>query len=917
MADLYVLGTVISDHDSAACLLKNGQLVAAIEEERLCRVKRGDKRNSVRRAIHYVLNVAGIPFDRVDLIATDVDHYYPPDHPPFDVFPDYPKKESIVQINHHVGHVASAFLPSKFGRAAVLTVDASGGIAPVVPDKSHWGLLKHEIDFRERGLITAHQNPTLEQLLAEKPQGDARNYPAESLTLNLCERGKPFLEMENYFADASLGYFYALCGHFLDMEEGSLMGLSSHGKRTEYYDAMRDLLQLLPNGRVAVNPKWMLYWEGAHVLEDPVNIKRLTPLFYETFGQARRFDQEIIPRDKNFAWAAQKRLEDAMVHVAGHMFEITKCKNLCIAGGVGLNSVANHVILEKTPFENIFIQPAASDDGIALGNALFGHYVLAGLPKDPFFDMGDACLGREYSEPEIEHFLKALSNDHLMIEYLPSMPFIEKVDLLYKTDPEAEYSRREMTFNPKRGLFEIEVDATDADLIHYEFEVLAASPQNYIFKAPDKSKENNPTVQFAESQAKGTPDSRFIKCDIQSSHKDDQYTEKLDPFEKFLKHNHDVAGVLDGQRAFIGPEHVVIDPTNRCDNNCIGCWTRSPLLGSATASEDWKKQQMPTERLCGLIKELAEMGTKRIRFTGGGEPFVHPGIMDALHLVKEKGLITAVTTNFSALTPEKVDQLANLGIDEITVSLWAGTPDVYSRSHPNKSQATFEKIESNLRLLCSKKPANSKVILANVIFSMNFMETREMLDFALRVGADGIYFTVIDSVHLRTDGLLLTPPHIEVLEDHILQVKEKVDEENKGGRDFLLDNFHGFLRRIKGIGATTGDYDLLAVDQIPCYIGWIFCRILPNGDVSPCCRGVDLPMGNITNRGFADVWNSDTYNEFRRMALNEKKSHPYFKMISCYRTCDNLMHNEQVHDKISRLSDKEKEQLVEFIVKKR
>jgi len=910
LADIYILGAVISDHDSAVCLLKNGGLIGAIGEERLCRVKRGDKGNSIRRAIHYVLNAAKIPMERVDLIATDVDHYYPPDHPPFDVFPDYKNKEKIVQINHHVGHVASAFLPSTFGRAAVLTIDASGGIAPVVPDKSHWGLLRHEIDFREKGFVTAHRNPTLEQLLKEKPEGEARNYPAESLTLNLCERGKPFLEMENYFADSSLGYFYALCGHFLDMEEGSLMGLSSHGEKSEFYEAMKDVILLLPEGRIAINPDWMLYWEGAHVLVDPVNIKRLTPLFYESFGQARSFDQKITRRDKNFAWAAQKRLEDAMVHVAAHLFDITKCENLCIAGGVGLNSVANHVVLEKTPFTNIFIQPAASDDGIALGNALFGHYVLAGLPKAPFFDMGDACLGRDYPADEIESFLKAYSDQRLKIEYLPSMPFIEKVDLLYKTDPATDYTRVEMDFNPKRGLYEIEVDVAGADLVEYEFEVNAASPKSYIYKPPvDK----NPN----EQKSKGSPDSRFIKCDVQAKTSVEIDAPPLDPFEKFLNDNLDVAGILDGKRAFIGPEHVVIDPTNRCDNNCIGCWTRSPLLGGAAAAEDWKKQQMSTERLCGLVDELADMGTKRLRFTGGGEPFVHPGIMEVLRKVKERNLISAVTTNFSALTPGKVEELAGLAIDEITVSLWAGTPDVYSRSHPNKSQTTFENIESNLRLLCAKKPKDSKVILANVIFSMNFMETRQMLDFALRVGADGIYFTVIDSVHLRTDGLLLTPPHIKVLEDHILQVKEKVDKIKERGRDFLLDNFHGFLRRIRGIGAVTGDYDKIAVDEIPCYIGWIFCRILPDGNISPCCRGVDLPMGNIANRGFSEVWNNNKYKEFRHMALKEKKNHPYFNKMACYRTCDNLMHNEQVHEKISRLTAKEKERIVEFVVKRR
>ena len=899
MADLYVMGTVISDHDSAVCLLRNGKLVAAIGEERLCRIKRGDPRNSIRRAINYVLAEAGIDFDRVDWILCDCDHYYPPDHPPIDVFPDFPRKDRVVQINHHVGHVTSAFLPSPFDEAAVLTVDASGGIAPIVPDKRHWGLIRHEIDFRGKGFFVAHKNPTLEELLAAKPGGEARNYPAESLSLCRCVRGEPFVELENYFASASLGYFYAIVAHFLDMEEGSFMGLSSHGRQTEYYDAACEMLRLLPEGRIEINVDWMKYWEGAHVLDDPVNTKRLTAKFFETFGRARHHTDKITDRDKNFAWAMQKRLEDAMVHVATHLHELTGSKNLCIAGGVGLNSVANLVVLQNTPFEHIFVQPAASDDGIALGNALFGHYVLNDFPRDRFFDMGDAGTGRRYAENEIEGFFEGLDQGRLKIDYLPSLPFVHSVDVLVRTAPEAEPQRIPMAYNHARKRFEIEIDVHSTDAIEYEFDVTADSPSDYVYRPP---------------QDAPVTDAGFSSCEIRIEEKPSE--ENQDPFARFLNDHRDIAGVLEGQQAFVGPEHVVIDPTNRCDNNCIGCWTRSPLLGSAAATDDWKRQELDPDRLLTMIDELAEMGTKRIRFTGGGEPFLHPAIMEALRKTKEHGLIAAVTSNFSAIREPQVRTLAELGVDEITVSLWAGSPEVYARSHPNKSAKTFERIESHLRLLSSLKPKSSKLILANVIFSMNFMETREMLDFALRVGADGIYFTVIDSVHDRTDGLLLTPPHIGVLEDHLLQVKDKVDGLPAQGREFLLDNFDGFLRRIRSIGAVKGNYDKIAVDEVPCAIGWIFCRILPDGDVSPCCRGVDLPMGNINEQSFAEIWHGKKYREFRQMALTQKKSHKYFAPVACHRTCDNLMHNLELKRRIDKLTDQEKQHLLKFVAGK-
>jgi len=919
MADKYVLGTVISDHDSAACIVKNGRVIAAIAEERLCRVKRGDKRNSIRRAIHYVLAEAKISMNQVDLICCDCDHYYPPGgHPPVDVFPDFLSKNDIIQINHHIGHVTSAFLPSGFDEAAVLTIDASGGIAPIVPDKSHWGLLEHEIDFRKRGFITAHENPPLEQLLAEKPGGAARNYPAESLSLCHCMLGEPFVELENYFAESSLGYYYALCAMFLDMEEGSLMGLASHGKNTPYYDAMCNVLLLDPDGRIRINPDWYLFWEKNHVLENPVSLKRVSRQFLKTFGKPRIFSDDITQRDMDFAWAAQQRLEDAMVHVGNHLFDITQSDNLCIAGGVGLNSVANGTLLEKTPFKNIFIQPASTDDGIALGNALFGYYVLADLPEKSRFDMGNAYLGREVPESELDRFIEDLEKGSITIDYLPSIPMIQKVELIYKMNGqkgEETDNQVEMNFNTLTGRYETKLDVQATEMIEYEFEVYSDQPASYSIQ----KKSAPPRKQWLQTGISelpiptGSPDSRVPLCEI----KDDPPAEKEDPFEKFLNDHRDVAGVLEGEKAFVGPEHVVIDPTNRCDNNCIGCWTRSPLLGDTGANDAWKNQQMETGRLLTLIDELAELGTKRIRFTGGGEPFLHPGILKGLAKTKEHGLITAVTTNFSALNEKQVMELSEIGVDELTISLWAGTPEVYSRSHPNKTAQTFDRIKRLIKVLSANKPASSKIILANVIFSMNFMETREMLDFALDVGADGIYYTVIDSVQPKTEGLLLQEDQLPILEDHILQVKDKVDGLNANGNSFLLDNFDGFMRRFQSLGATTGNYDKIAVEEIPCYIGWIFCRILPNGDVSPCCRGVDLPMGNLENTGFAEIWNSKKYMKFRAMALKEKKSHSYFRPISCYRTCDNLMHNQQFHKRITSLSEDEKRQLKEYIIDKR
>jgi MoaA/NifB/PqqE/SkfB family radical SAM enzyme len=109
----------------------------------------------------------------------------------------------------------------------------------------------------------------------------------------------------------------------------------------------------------------------------------------------------------------------------------------------------------------------------------------------------------------------------------------------------------------------------------------------------------------------------------------------------------------------------------------------------------------------------------------------------------------------------------------------------------------------------------------------------------------------------------------------------------------------GFRRKLKSIGdSMKQSYDKDIVDTIPCYIGWTFARVLPDGDVIPCCKAHKKPLGNLHKGKFREIWVSDKYMEFRRMALSEKKSHPYFREINCFRSCDNTGMNLMTHAKL-------------------
>lgn len=344
--------------------------------------------------------------------------------------------------------------------------------------------------------------------------------------------------------------------------------------------------------------------------------------------------------------------------------------------------------------------------------------------------------------------------------------------------------------------------------------------------------------------------------------------------------------------ALRGPEQVVVDITNRCNERCVGCWLYSPLLRDKS-NPQWLRQEIEFPIVKNLIDNLADLGTKRIRFTGGGEPFMHPNIMETLKYAKARGLICCLTTNFSLLNKEKVRSLIMLEVDELAISLWASNEEMYRKIHSGSSNGAFEEIKKNLMILTSE---NNKALitLCNVICNLNYREVKEMFKFALDMRVHGVYFTLVDAIEGVTDSLLLDEgQRQEVLKQaqDIIKYCQGLAQEKR----IKLEYFDGFISRLKEKGASEGSYDLERVNKIPCYAGWIFSRILADGTVCPCCRGVKKPMGNINISDFKDVWLSSTYDEFRHNAKYLPKDDPYFSEIGCLKMCDNLMHNEEFH----------------------
>lgn len=398
-----ILGLKIWGHDTGAALLIDDKVVA-ISQERLDRKKYS--RAFPKEAVNYCLSAAGLNnIDEVDVVA--IEQMDTTTAPLINLLEQRGWWNKISHkaefVNHHDAHAASAFFCSPFEDAAVLVVDSAGQKTKLAS-----GLIGVETETFYRG-----DKDGLHQI--------TRNHaPVNQFTGWLLN----FSGVGNFYSQVT--YFLGFGKH----EEGKTMGLAPYGKgglvseipeeqfmkQTEQYRyifptrfephpdiSLRYLFKKTRYSRRSALLRQLkmishIFSKKGLAYEKPEHFPKTPSIFLENprADKKTKFPDEFYTE---LAYWAQVCLEKVMINYAKHLHNVTSSKNLCIAGGVGLNSVANKKILDKTPFENIFIQPASGDSGLALGAAL---WVSHQIKKNPVkWRMANAYLGRDYGEKEI------------------------------------------------------------------------------------------------------------------------------------------------------------------------------------------------------------------------------------------------------------------------------------------------------------------------------------------------------------------------------------------------------------------------------------------------------------------------------------------------------------------------------------
>ncbi len=371
-----ILGISYSgEHDTACALSIDGELIFAISEERLTRKKHDSSfpLNAIKETLKFV-NLKPEDIDYVciawshplkqlffDLKLTLKNNLLPKAFlytsysrlhhlwikGGFKRYEEYFGKSKFLFCDHHLAHAISAYVYSPFNEATILVIDGRGAFEAT----SIW--------YAKDGKIE----------------------PVE------------IIKFPN-----SLGLFYAKFTKYLGFkplsDEWKVMGLAPYGKEGI------DLKEFITNEKVPYKVHWKKFFGKG--LSDVSGIERV-------FGPQRRENEEINEKHKDIAFAVQRETEKAMLNLAKYAVEKTGCKNLCLAGGVALNCKANGLIANSDFIENIFVQPAASDEGASLG-ACFYPYLLVDkrLPK---FELRHLYLGPSY-EDEVENILKKYKLPH-------------------------------------------------------------------------------------------------------------------------------------------------------------------------------------------------------------------------------------------------------------------------------------------------------------------------------------------------------------------------------------------------------------------------------------------------------------------------------------------------------------------------
>lgn len=314
-----------------------------------------------------------------------------------------------------------------------------------------------------------------------------------------------------------------------------------------------------------------------------------------------------------------------------------------------------------------------------------------------------------------------------------------------------------------------------------------------------------------------------------------------------------------------GPETLHVDLINACNFDCVFCWHYSPLRRTRVAPT-WARTQLEAERAAVLIRDAAGLGTRRVLFSGGGEPLLHPAAYRLLAQCAELGMATTLISNLSVAD---VDRLRECGVGKVLANCSAASEAVYLATHPNQRPGTWEALLARVRALAS----SCEVTLVFVVTRHNVQEVPRALEIAGSVGARRVQYKLADLRGPLLDAAIGPTDRTRLLD----QLEDLAHRARSLGVSATLDAFGRELQ-----GSREG---LQFVEETGCYVGWYYARVAASGAVYACCKNV--PIGHLAMQSFPEIWRGPAYAEFRALT----RARDFSRWADACAACGNLSLN--------------------------
>jgi MoaA/NifB/PqqE/SkfB family radical SAM enzyme len=339
---------------------------------------------------------------------------------------------------------------------------------------------------------------------------------------------------------------------------------------------------------------------------------------------------------------------------------------------------------------------------------------------------------------------------------------------------------------------------------------------------------------------------------------------------------------IDAGRPLTGPETIHVDITNGCNTNCITCWDHSPLL-QLGRSGAWKKQKIDAATVAEILNDVADLGgLQAVILSGMGEPFTHPDIYTMIAEVKRRGLHLTLITNLVAADAQRI---ADLGVDQLLIGIHGATEASYRAFHPNFVRDEWQRLLHMLGELCARGRRYKHV---QVICQTNAHELVEMVRLGARYQAEQLNFKLA-SLREGTERIGITDTQRQQL------VAELVPAAMAEATALAVKtNLPAFAQQLAAGGADTAP-----IEEVGCFMGYAYSRILVDGTVLYCCN-TEVKVGTLAGgTTFAELWEGPTWQALRaRMRRGE-----YFD--SC-RQCGKFNQNVQLGQRFAQVYGEER-----------